>query len=813
MESTQNTPMYSGRIGRSVESTQNTPMYSERIGRIREHVLSSVYEADIERARYYTRAYKETEGQPPCIRAARGLEQTLRHMSIKIGDDDRLVGARTIRTVAGPMGIERYPGWYDLTFLHGGSHTAKTKDIGKDTYEWRKGLSSLTEAELKEFNEEIVPYWQEKSAHTLMNKRWVEKGLPSGTEQYTGVAGAAFMQGHVTVGLKKILDIGWKGIHEQAKQRLDTLREVDERHEERNDFLQSVLVCANAIREHCERYAELAEQMAQDAEQPRKAELLEVADRCRRVPWEPPNSFVDAVQATWMSQSLLVLSYGEDSIFAPGRVDQYLYPYYKVDRDAGRITQEEALEILDEYFIRLSTFNAFGPNNITVGGVDRNGEDATNEISYLMLDSYYRVKGLRNGLAVRLSRKMPRDFLVKACRVHRRTAGIAFYNDDRVIHDLTQDGYPLEDARDYGVVGCVELTSTGNNNGYTSGSSCHFTNVLEMALHEGKKYVTGWKQVGVETPPAREMKTFDDVKRAFAAQLAHAVDMMVRITNAKDEVFAESFPAPLLSSTIEGCVESGRDVTRGGAKYNHASVSAQGLATVADSLAAIKWAVFDQKIVTMEELVQHLRNNWEGAEPLRQQMVHKAPKFGRDDPEADEIATWVAECLATESRKHKRVIDGGTYRGLLISAGTQVIAGKLLGATPDGRRAGEPVSNGMSPANGADIKGMTAALHSAARASQPSLSGGTSFNMNLNPMTIMTDENVEKMASLLEGYIEMGGRQVQFNPMSKEVLRDAQKNPRDHLDLMVKVSGYSYRFIDLTRALQDDILARTEFEM
>jgi len=224
-----------------------------------------------------------------------------------------------------------------------------------------------------------------------------------------------------------------------------------------------------------------------------------------------------------------------------------------------------------------------------------------------MLESYYRVKGLRNGLAVRLSKKMPRDFLVKACEVHRRTAGIAFYNDERVVDDLMQDKYEVKDARDYGVVGCVELTSTGNNNGYTSGSSCYFTNVLEMALHEGKKYITGWKQVGVKTPPAREMKTFEDVKKAFTDQLAHSIEMMVKITDAKDEVFAESFPAPLLSSTIEGCIESGLDVTRWGAKYNHAPVSAQGLATVADSLAAIKWAVFDQKIVTMEELVEHLR--------------------------------------------------------------------------------------------------------------------------------------------------------------------------------------------------------------
>ena len=800
-----------------METSQSQPMFSERINRIRDHVLSSVYEADIERARYYTKAYRETEGQLPCIRAAKGLEETLRNMSIQIREDDRLVGAKTIRTIAGPMGIERNASGGDGS-EYGMSlrsrRAPKTDDIGKDAYEWRKGMKNLSEAEKKEFKEDILPYWQDKSATLLMKQRWEEKGLPVGKNPFTEVAGAASMQGHVTIGLKKILDLGWKGIYEQAENRLKGLKETEDRYEEKKDFLESVLVSTMAIQAHCERYAKLAEDMAKEATGDRKAELLAIAERCRRTPWEPPKTFMDAVQATWMSQSLLVLSYGEDSIFAPGRVDQYLYPYYKKDKEEGRITKEEASEILDEYFIKLATFNGFGPNNLTIGGLDRNGEDATNEISYLMLDSCYRIKGLRNGLAVRLSNKMPRDFLVKACEVHRRTAGIAFYNDDIITGDLMNDGYALEDARDYGVVGCVELTSTGNNNGYTSGSSCRFQNVLEMALHEGCRYMTGWKQVGVKTPPASEMKNFEDVKQAFEDQLAYAIEMMVKLSDAKDEVFAESFPTPLLSSTIEGCIESGLDATRGGAKYNHACVSAQGLATVADSLAAIKWAVFEEKILTMEELVQHLRNNWKDAEDLRQQMLRRAPKYGRNDPKADEMAAWVADCLATESRKHKRPMDGGTYRGLLISAGGQVAAGMMLGATPDGRRAGEPVSNGMSPTNGMDIDGMTAALHSAAKVSKgASLSGGTSFNMNLNPMTLKTDEGVDKMASLLEGYIELGGRQVQFNPMSKEILKDAQKNPRDYLDLMVKVSGYSYRFIDLTKDLQNDILNRTEFDL
>ncbi len=800
-----------------IATTKSEAAYSERVGRLRENLLSSPFEADIERAKYYTRAYKRTEGVPPCMRAAKGLEETLRHMSIKIDDDDLLVGAKSFKTVAAPIGIER-SSLSRAIFIGIPFHGKTTDDIRfVDDIEavgpeWIRELLNMPDEMLKELTEEILPYWIGKDAHSLMLDRWKREGLVSESSPSPRVAFVADMQGHVTVGVKKVLDMGFNGIARQAAQQLARLKEGDAQYDQRKDFLESVQVAAMAVCDHSERYARLAEEMAQEADGRRKAELLEIADRCRRVPAEPPTTFMDAVQAVWMTQVVTAISYGEDAIFAPGRVDQYLCPYYKRDTEAGRLTREEALEALDEYFIKVSTFTVFGPNNITIGGLGRSGEDATNEISYLMLESYNRLKGLRNGLAVRISEKSPRDFLVKACETYRNTAGVAFYNDAVVIRDLMKDGYALEDARDYAIVGCVELTSTGNNNGYTSGSIAHFVLALEMALNEGCALTSKWERIGVRTPPAAALKTFADVKKAFADQLANSIDVMVKLTDAKDRVFAESFPTPLLSSTIEGCVESGRDITRGGARYNHASVSCQGLGTVVNSLAAIRWAVFEKKLVTMEELVKHLRNNFESAEELKQQLLRKAPKYGNDDPEADEIAAWVTDTLDKEARKHRRVIDGGPYRALLISAlGSQVSEGRVLGATPDGRLQGRPVSNGMSPANGTELNGMTAALHSTATASSASLSSGTAVNMTLNPLTIRTDEGADKLASLLEAYFKLGGRQVQFNPMGRETLKDAQKNPGDYPDLMVKVSGYSYRFIDLSRSLQNDIIERTEF--
>ncbi len=810
--------------------------YSERIGRLREKLLASPYEADIERARYYTRSYRKTEGQPPCMRAAKGLEETLRYMTINIEDDELLVGAKSAKTVASPIGIERSSVSRTVFIgipFHGKSveDIKFVEDLEAISAEWVKALLEMPDEEVKELRDEILPYWRGKDAHALMVARWIKEGLVPENDPMPHVAAAGDMQGHVTVGMKKVLDMGFRGIAKQAADQLAKLHEGDDRYEQRKDFLESVQVVANAVCDFSERYARLAEAQAERAGPERKAELLEIADRCRRVPAEPPTSFKDAAQAIWMTQAATAISYGEDAIFAPGRVDQYLYPYYKKDEKAGLIDREEALQALDEYFIKVSTFTGFGPNNITIGGLKRDGEDGTNDISFMMLESYTRLKGLRNGLAVRISDKAPRQFLLNACATHRVTAGVAFYNDAVCIRDLMVDGYSLEDARDYGVVGCVELTSTGNNNGYTSGSIAHFVRPLEMALNEGRAHMSpraflfmqkgeggaaapDWEDIGVKTPPPSTFKTFEDVKKAFADQLANSIDVMCKLTDAKDRVFAESFPTPLLSCTIEGCVESGLDNTRGGARYNHASVSCQGVATVANSLAAIEWAVFDEKFVTMEELVNHLNNNFEGAEELRQQLLHKAPKYGNDDPKADEIALWVAETLNKEARKHRRAMDGGPYRALLISAGgSQIGEGHMMGATPDGRLRGEAVSNGMSSANGTEVKGMTAMLHSAAKVSAPPLSSGTAVNMNLNPLTIKSDEGVEKFASLLEGYFALGGRQVQFNPMSRETLVDAQQHPENYPDLMVKVSGYSYRFIDLSKAIQNDIIARTEFEV
>jgi formate C-acetyltransferase len=795
----------------SVAASLTEPLYSDRIARMREEWMGATQERDIERARYFTKAYQETEGMEPCMRAALGLKKTLDYMAIRIEEDDTIVGIKTFKKIAELMAVERTSNRSRKeknTIL---TEHAKRFD-GLLSADYIKGLRNTPDDQIKEIREKIRPYWQGRNMRDRLENLWIEQGFMDRDDPYPKPVTIMDMQGHVPIGMEKVVTLGFKGIYNQASEKLKNLKTTDpDAYEKQKDFLESVQVAARAVRDYANRYAALARKMAFQAAEPRKSELLVIAARCDRVPWEPPTTFMEALQAIWMTQIVMQISYGEDPAIAPGRVDQYLSPFYQADVAAGRMTHEQALEAMEEYLIKLATFTIAGPNNVTIGGIDKQGDDAVNPVTIMIMDALYRIKGLRAGLAVRVSEKSSKDYLLKACEVHRRTAGIAFYNDEKIVEDLLKDGYSREDARDYTICGCVEIAGTGTSNGYASGSGINIHSVIEMALNEGCRYVNNWQIAGIKTPPASTFKTFEDVKKAYADQLAYVVELMVKMTDIKDQLFAESFPCPLLSSTIEGCIESGKDITRGGARYNHSSVTAEGIATGTNCLAAIQWVVFEEKLVTMEELVGHLRNNFEGAEELRQQLLNKAPKYGNNDPKADDIALWIASIFDKEARKHKRPIDGGTYRGVLVTSGGQVRHALNLGATPDGRLSGDPVSNGIAPANSTCTEGLTATLLSAAKVCEPSLSAGTSLTLNFNPATIKTDEGLNKFAAMIEAYMNLGGRQVQFNPLSRDTLVDAQKNPGAYQDLMVKVSGYSFRFIDLSKSLQDDILNRSEF--
>ncbi|MEM3665220.1 MAG: pyruvate formate lyase family protein [Candidatus Jordarchaeales archaeon] len=814
----------------------------ERIRKYKEKVLNTPLQTDIERMLWYTRVYKATESQPigPCMRAAMAFRETLRNMSIRIEDEELIVGCWAGKRGGIPLGVEVFgPASREILMpLLFRNNPEKIKEafqdgIGSLSAERLMELAkSLSDEEFRLLTTEIIPYWRERSVSALITRKFAEEGLlgepikipDEFVEKYKFIWSAPYdmdclvavtpMQGHITIGTKKVLDLGFRGIARQAQERLEELRkslpEDSEEFKKAKDFLEAVIVSAEAVCEFAERFAVLAEDLASKAGDERRRELLEVAKRIRRVPAEPPSTFVEALQAIWFTQVVMAIAYGGEMIIAPGRVDQYLYPYYKQDVESGRITPEKALELLMEYLIKVAQDIYFGPNNITIGGVDRNGNCAVNDVSYLFIEALKRLRGCgRAGLAVRVAPNTPRDFLLKAAEVYRVTGGVAFHNDTTIIRGLVADGYLIEDARDYSIVGYVEPTGSGNNNGYTSGQCIRLPSVLEAALNGGRLHILGWKQVGAETPT--NFERFEDVLKAFEKQIEYAVDLCVRKSYIKDMIIAENYPVPILSATIEGCIESAKDFTSGGAKYNHSNVSAQGIATIANSLAAIKWAVFDKKLITMQELLSALRSNFKDSEEVRQILL-KAPKYGNDDPYVDELALWAAKVLDREARK-RMCWMGGPHRTCLISvSGTQILEGKLIGATPDGRLAYNPVAIGINPVDGTAKNGLTAVLKSAAVVSKANQSDGTSLTLNLNPATIKSSEGLEKFASLIEAAFELGCRMVQFNPLSKETLLDAQKHPEKYPDLVVKVSGYSFRFVDLPKVLQDEIIARFEYE-
>jgi formate C-acetyltransferase len=766
--------------------------------KFKERIIASPYEVDVERGKHYTRVWRETEDGGPCMRAARALEETLRSMSLRIEEEELLAGVRTYKFLSAALPVERHVVADSGRFV---PTTNRVEATGEE----------------KEELEAMRSYWIGRTAHDAKIRLWEEAGLVKAAANpfgfmYDGGLTALDTQGHTIPGFPRVLELGFDRIEEMAAEGLSELNPSGEGYEHQRDFLTSVPVTSRAVRELALRYAELAEQQAAAFEGERRTELLEIAERCRKVPAKPAGTFMEAAQSVWLSMVALHISYGYGDAFSSGRLDQYLHSYYQADLAEGRITPQRAQEVVSELHLKMSTYIMPAANNITIGGLGRDGEDATNEISYMFLNAIEELGGLRGNLSVRVSRKTPRDFLLRAFEVHRRTAGIAFFNDEIIVRDMLADGYAPEDAWDYSLVGCVEPNGTGNDFSYTAGNAVSLVQALEMALNEGRRvYGADDRQVGAPTPPRSELRSFEAVKEAFAQQLSFCIAKCVDLVELKDRVYAESLPSPLLSSTIVGCLENGRDITRGGATYNNGHVGTQALATAVNSLAAIRWAVFEEKKMTLDEIVEMMRNDFRDSEPIRQELLRKSPKFGNDDRITDDLAVWIVELFCEEVRKH-RCGRGGVYRPLILSSGFQVVEGFLCPATPDGRRAGEPVSDGISPGHHTEGKGLTALMHSAAKASSPLVTDGTTLTVTLSPGLLTTDEGLEKMASLLEGYFELGGRHVQFTPLSAETLQDAQAHPEKYPDLTVKVSGYSAVFVDLPVVLQNDIIGRTEFE-
>ncbi|HOX39878.1 MAG TPA: pyruvate formate lyase family protein [Candidatus Brocadiia bacterium] len=826
-----------------------------RAQRLKSRVLDAPYTVCIERARYWTESHKATEGMHPSLRAAKALEHTLRNVSINILDEELIVGNRSSAILGTILPIERG----ELNFVLEWDLNSVTKRKDRPF--------QISRRDRKELLTEILPYWKGRTIRDLRKKRWNNPATRARLNLAPGVSFKRFssfdmadllkkwypvislrpgyllkggeelvfnnpglimdvfdVQGHLCMGHARIIRCGLKSVAQEAQSRLADIKAAggDANAEA---FLESVVISCEAARDFAARYSKLADKMAESENDPqRAAELRRIAGHCRRVPWEPPRTFREAVQFLWLVQTAALIAYGMGSYLSVGRVDQFLHPFYADDLANGSITREEATELAEELLIKLScnllllpplakaTAGELGGDiqAITIGGVGRDGRDATNELSMIFLDAARNMRCMSNSLSVRIDRDTPDEFMMKLMEVFSCTSGPAVYNDDAVIEAMIQCGHSIEDARDYVIIGCVEPTSEGNTFGCTSGNDVSLVGALEMALNRGKLRFMG-RQMGPDTGDPCDFERFEDVVEAFRRQVEFCVGVVAEGIAVKDEVYAEICHCPFVSATLEGCVDKAKEMTRGGAKYNFGAINAMGFGTVADSLASIRKFVFEEKRFTMREMMEMLETNYRGHERERCLLAERGPKYGRDDDEADGIAALVMDIFCKAVSSHN-IARGGTLRPGFFSYGMHVYQGMIMGATPDGRKAGQSLSNSLSPSNGVETGGLTAMLRSVSKLGSELVGNGYSVNARVTPKAFESEQGRRKMADLLRTYFSLGGMHIQPNVVTTGTLRAAQESPDEYKDLVVRISGYCGYFTDQGRLVQEDIISRTEFE-
>ena len=616
---------------------------------------------------------------------------------------------------------------------------------------------------------------------------------------------------------------GFGGIKKEAEAYLAELDATSLEGAEKMEFYRSIVLVCDGIIRLANRYGEKAREMAaEEADETRKAELLQIAEICDVVPENPPKSFREAMQFMWFTQLGGILS--ENPLaWNPGRFDQYMYPYYKADKEAGVITADEAQELIECLWLKLSEwvwtisantadffagYNQF--QNLTVGGRTRDGKDATNELSYMCLKATEDTLAHQPGLSVRIHPDTPDEFMAAVTHLVSKGTGFpAIHSDNAGYQMLVNAGYDPEDARDWSNCGCVvpHFRKTGE---WTSAANLNFAAALEFATNEGKSRLSG-KKIALDEKDPKTFSTYEEVEEAFYKQFAYLIKQAVISLITAQRLHVEMVPRPFMSACIEDCMKNGKDLTKGGAKYNIGPViTGIGIAVVANSLAAIKKLVFEEKSVTMAEIIDAINNNWEGYDELRAR-VQAAPKYGNDDDYVDDIAREIGNFFYQEVHKYKD-INGNHFLSAFMGISNYLPTGKVLGATPDGRKATEPISEGVSPYVGTDTSTPLAAMRSAAKLNQDIHSGGTLLNLRLNQDLVATKRGQVNLGAMIQSYFALGAFHVQFNTVSTETLRKAQAHPEDYKDLLVRVAGYSTQFVNLSKSMQDSIIARNAHE-
>ncbi len=639
-----------------------------------------------------------------------------------------------------------------------------------------------------------------------------------------GIGTASSIPGHLIPNYAKVMKIGMKGLVKEYEELLKT--DISPEHQE---FVESLILSCETARAVGHRYSKIAKNHSvKEQDSIRKQELEKIADICQKMPWEPPTTFWEALQSLWIVHMLVMAAESYPGAgLSHGRWDQYMYPFYKKDIEDGTLTREEAKELLQCYWIKHNYVYDYqgrlginqGINSsfgqlVTLSGCGPNGEDLTNDLTWLTLEVIEEMNLFEPKPNIRLHKNTPQDFLIRVAEMVSRAQGSPFLLnfDEHSIDGLVWQGIPREQAWDYGVVGCLENTMQGNDRSDTVDVNINLAKAVELALNDGKDTASGEK-FGPKTGDPLSFTIFDKFMNAVKTQLQALVELHVKTGNMADTLRAKYQPVPYLSALMDDCAVNGKDVNEGGTTWNFSTIEGMGIATLADSVAAVKKMVYDEKRIDMKELLDALVKNFEGYEELRQLLKSKVPKFGNDDDYVDEIARELSVFWAEETFKHENPFTGRRYRAGYLSWNYFIPLGPLTGATPDGRRRGEFLSGGVGAVQGMDSTGPTASIRSVGKLNLETVPNGASHTITLSPSMLQTPEHIEKLAALLRAYNEVGGTALQINVIDAETLRDAQKNPDEYSNLMVRVTGYNAFFTQVGRELQEEIITRTEHKL
>lgn len=845
---------YGGKRRMSSKFNTDPTAKSERISRLVENLYRKMPEIEPDRAVLLTESYRETEGEPIIMRRAKAFAHILAHIPITIREEELVVGSSTLA----PRGCQTFPEfsyeWLEAEF---------------DTIEKRSADPFYISEDTKKKLREVHKYWKGKTTSELALSYMAPEAAAAiehniftpGNYFYNGV-------GHVTVQYEKVLEIGLEGIIREAARELAACNVGDGDYARKHCFLEAVIMSCAAVIGYAGRYAALAKQEAEACtDRKRKEELLQIASVCERVPARGARSFHEACQSFWFIQQLLQMESSGHSI-SPGRFDQYMYPYYQKDMAEGKITRDEAQELVDCIWVKLNDLNKARDaasaegfagyslfQNLIVGGQNENGEDVTNDLSFLCIWASAHVFLPQPSLSVRVWNCTPHELLVEAAKLTRTGIGLpAYYNDEVIIPSLMNRGLTLEDARTYNIIGCVEPQKAGKTEGWHDAAFFNMCRPLELVFSNGKDK---GEQVGLATGPVEQMGTFEEFYDAYKKQMEYCIGLLVNADNAIDTAHADRCPLPFLSSMVDDCMKRGKTVQEGGAVYNFTGPQGFGIANVADSLYAVRKLVFEEKKVTLSEYKKALALNFgkgfdsitvqemteeiikelakAGQQPSQAQiagivkgimnteipdkdrelcekllaMIDEIPKYGNDIEEVDSFAREVAYTY-TKPLQNYRNPRGGIFQAGLYPVSANVPLGAQTGATPDGRLAHTPVADGVSPTAGRDIHGPTATANSVSKLDHGIASNGTLLNQKFHPSALSGDEGLNNFVALIRSYFDQKGSHMQFNVVDRNTLLDAQKYPEKYQHLVVRVAGYSALFTTLSRSLQDDIIRRTE---